>query len=55
MQKVDFDSFTDESVENSPFVSSDTEKEYNNTLVFGLGAGDKDSYFKNLNQKGINI
>ncbi|VEI77359.1 Uncharacterised protein [Mannheimia haemolytica] len=52
MQKVDFDSFTDESVENSPFVSSDTEKEYNNTLVFGLGAGDKDSYFKNLNQKG---
>ncbi|HHW7579143.1 TPA: hypothetical protein ACU21O_000590 [Mannheimia haemolytica] len=52
MQKVDFDSFTDESVENSPFVSSDTEKEYNNTLVFELGAGDKDSYFKNLNQKG---
>lgn len=49
LQKVYFDSFTADSVENSPFESSDSEKEYNNNLVFDLGNSNSESYFKRLN------
>ena len=51
-QKVNHDSFTADSVTDSPFESSDDDKDYNHILAFNLGNADQEISFKTLDDKG---
>ncbi|HGO5854196.1 TPA: hypothetical protein ACK3JH_001073 [Mannheimia haemolytica] len=51
-QKVNHDSFTADSVTDSPFESSDDDKDYNHILAFNLGNADQEIPFKTLDDKG---
>ncbi|MFA9488187.1 MULTISPECIES: hypothetical protein [unclassified Mannheimia] len=53
--KVNHDSFTADSVEDSPFESSDDNKDYNHILAFNLGSTDKATSFKTLDNTGSQL